>query len=250
MTVEIDHLEEDAPIPRQNWVCMSFMTPERIKNCDMRAVKVRGVYSTREEANERCIQLQKQDIFDVFVGEVGKWLAITTDPNMAEDVEYQEKELQKLAKGNKENREEAKRLEKERKMDMIKHGDSDNNVKGDYKKEQIKQNMRRKLEEKKEKNKELNNIKEKLKNLDTNELTKNQKKRLKKKEKKNKLKEHELEENNKKSQKESERLNQATSKINEKESDIKNTDRNIKKIKKLFEKYKQKKEQTNINNAQ
>jgi len=30
-TKYIDHLSEDEPISRQNWVCLSFVSPEGIK---------------------------------------------------------------------------------------------------------------------------------------------------------------------------------------------------------------------------
>ena len=50
---KIDHLKEDEPIPGQKFVCLSFVSPEGIRNCSVRGVKVRGVFSTYDEAKER-----------------------------------------------------------------------------------------------------------------------------------------------------------------------------------------------------
>nr|QBK88969.1 MAG: uncharacterized protein LCMiAC02_00620 [Mimivirus LCMiAC02] len=119
--VEIDRLREDDPIPRQNFVCLSFVSPEGIKNCTIRSIKVRGVYATRKEADERADYLRNEDsTFDVFVGEVGKWLP--QDPNPTDKTKvktqnYYEKEQQDLFKRREENMEKAKRMEKQRKDD-------------------------------------------------------------------------------------------------------------------------------------
>src|SRR3989304_5647810 len=103
-TKYIDYLTEDTPIPGQLWVCVSFLSPEGIKNCSVRGLKVRGVYGTHQEADNRAKELQKLDPdFNVFVGEVGKWLAWDPDPNDVQDSVYQEKELNDLMKGYKDN---------------------------------------------------------------------------------------------------------------------------------------------------
>ena len=50
-----------------------ILSPEGIRNCNVRGLKIRGVYNTQEEANKRAEYLQKIDPnFHVFVGEVGK----------------------------------------------------------------------------------------------------------------------------------------------------------------------------------
>ncbi len=119
-TKYIDYLKEDKPIPGQLWVCMSFLSPEGIKNCSVRGLKIRGVFGTRQEADERANELQKIDSdFHVFVGEVGKWLPWDPDPNDVADQVYQEKELNDLMKGYKENLEKSKKMQQDRKEDMI-----------------------------------------------------------------------------------------------------------------------------------
>ena len=120
-TKYIDYLTEDTPIPGQLWVCISFLSPEGIKNCSVRGLKIRGVYGTRQEADNRAKELQKIDPdFNVFVGELGKWLAWDPDPNDVQDSVYQEKELNDLMKGYKDSLEKAKQVQHERKEDMIK----------------------------------------------------------------------------------------------------------------------------------
>ena len=120
-TKNIDYLKEDKPIPGQLWVCISFLSPEGIKNCSVRGLKIRGVFGTRQEADERAKELQEYDPdFHVFVGEMGKWLPWDPDPNDIEDQVYQEKELNDLMKGYKDNLSKAKKVQEERKEEMIK----------------------------------------------------------------------------------------------------------------------------------
>jgi hypothetical protein len=49
-TSTIDHLTEDEPIQGQLFVCLSFLSPEGIKNCSLRGVKFRGAFPTYETA--------------------------------------------------------------------------------------------------------------------------------------------------------------------------------------------------------
>jgi hypothetical protein len=116
----IDNLIEDPVIPNQAWCCLSFLSPETLKNCTIRSVKVRGVYATREEANERAKFLQQIDPdFNIFVAEVGKWLAWDPDPSTIEDQVYREKQLQEIMTNYKKNNEKAKILEEERKRELL-----------------------------------------------------------------------------------------------------------------------------------
>jgi hypothetical protein len=120
MSKEIDYLTEDPVLSNQQWVCMSFLSPEGVKNCNIRGVKVRGIYATQKEANERAKYLQELDgDFHVFVGEVGKWLSWDPDPQSIDDQIYKEKELNDLMKSYKENMAKAKVEEAHRKKTMI-----------------------------------------------------------------------------------------------------------------------------------
>jgi hypothetical protein len=126
----IDYLTEDEPIPGQNYVCISFLSPEKIRGTSLRGIKIRGVFATREEADAHCKKLQAVDPdFDVFVGDVGKWLPVSPDPNDAKDQVYQEEQLNDLMKGYKDNLEKSKRMQQQRKNDMIRNGAQEEQVK-------------------------------------------------------------------------------------------------------------------------
>ena len=63
-----------------------------------RAVKLRGVFATQEEAELRCKMLREIDPnFDIFVGPVGMWLPWDPDAFKTGRVEYMEEELNQLA---------------------------------------------------------------------------------------------------------------------------------------------------------
>ena len=129
-TKYVDYLTEDTPIPGQLWVCVSFLSPEGIKNCTVRGLKIRGIYGTKPEAEKRAEELNKIDPdFHVFVGEVGKWLPWDPEPDSVQDNIYQEKELNDLMKAYKENRDKAKQMQQERKEDLIRKAAIDEQAK-------------------------------------------------------------------------------------------------------------------------
>lgn len=72
----------------------------------VRGLKIRGSYSTREEAESRAKKLQKMDAdHNIFVGQVGKWLPWDPAPSAIADHEYAEDQLNNLMKKYKENEE-------------------------------------------------------------------------------------------------------------------------------------------------
>jgi hypothetical protein len=116
----IDYLTEDTVIPGQLYTCISFLSPEGIKNCKVRGLKVRGVYASREEADRQAKKLQDEDPdFHVFVGEVGKWLPWDPSPDSVEDQVWREKQLNNLMKSYKENLSKTKKMEGERRKEMM-----------------------------------------------------------------------------------------------------------------------------------
>jgi hypothetical protein len=87
---KIDNLDED-PVNGDNinYIIVSFASPERIMNCNIRALKIRNykgkpaIFNTYEEADKAAKELQLVDkYFDVFVMTNGKWYA--WDPNPAD----------------------------------------------------------------------------------------------------------------------------------------------------------------------
>lgn len=167
MTKYIDQLTEDDPIPNQMWCCISFISPETLKNCNFRGIKIRGVFATKEEAVKRAEYLQKIDPdFNIFVGEVGKWLGWDPDPSTVEDQVYREKKLQDLMNNYKKNREKAKILEQERKREMLE--ESIRNEASKTSSSSTRDRLRRKLEKKRlDKKLEENKLKSDQKSIET-----------------------------------------------------------------------------------
>lgn len=80
----------------------------------VRGLKVRGVYSSQEEAVARSKKLQRQDtLHNIFVGEVGKWLPWDPEPSQIKEQEYAEEQLNTLMKKYKENEEARDAFERE-----------------------------------------------------------------------------------------------------------------------------------------
>lgn len=181
-TKETDYLDEDQPIRGQNYVCLSFISPEDVlankevfyinnymsntskdisnlldslsnkypaekqlidtirdnyrhlfsekemqddyryfKNIrgedlekefntanefrtSVRGIKVRGVYDSLGEAQNRAQQLKRQgDKFDIFVAQVGCWCPWNPNPESVQNVEYDEAQLNTLMKQYQEN---------------------------------------------------------------------------------------------------------------------------------------------------
>jgi len=152
---KIDYLEVDDTIPGQNYVCLSFISPEALiqekeafkavkflqsycndkklnfqkvydeykdftykyvdnlqKDFDeqnkfqtnIRGIKVRGVYQTRDEAEKRAKKLQTIDSdFNVFVGMVGYWLPWEPNADKIEDEHFQNSQLNDMMEKYKEN---------------------------------------------------------------------------------------------------------------------------------------------------
>jgi hypothetical protein len=71
---------------------------------NVRGVKVRGVFSAQEEAENRCKLLRQDDPnHDVYVGQVGMWMPFHPEAYKTGKVEYLEKELNQLMAEKKKN---------------------------------------------------------------------------------------------------------------------------------------------------
>jgi hypothetical protein len=228
----VDYLDEDKPLYGQKFVCLSFLSPEGIKNCKLRGLKVRGVYNSKEEADDRCKELNSLDPdFDVFVGEVGKWLPWNPDPTDVKDQVYAEKELNDIMKGYKENQVKAERLESERKSDLLKKAMNEETARNKLDKERD----REKLENKESKKKYMDSALSKLQSGSTKGSRLSGKKLRKLKELQKKVKQR-----NTMADKENEKLTTLNKDIEDEETSLEDVDKNIAKIKKLYKQLKQK----------
>jgi hypothetical protein len=85
----------------------------------VRGLKIRGVYSSNEEAVARSKKLQRNDtLHNIFVGEVGKWLPWDPAPADVADQEYAEEKLNTLMKKYKENEDAREVYERENRSKM------------------------------------------------------------------------------------------------------------------------------------
>ena len=110
----VDNLSEDPLIEGQRYVLLSFISPELVQNCKIRALKVRGIFNTTEELLNHKNELEKKDkVHKIFYQEVGKWGIFKKED---------EKILNELAGRRKEYLVNSKKTHKDRIKKSIKSG--------------------------------------------------------------------------------------------------------------------------------
>jgi hypothetical protein len=83
----------------------------------IRGLKVRGVYSSTQEASVRAKKLMRTDpVHNILVGEIGKWLPWDPSPNAIQDQEYAEEQLNTLMQSYKKNEESVDNFYRENKL--------------------------------------------------------------------------------------------------------------------------------------
>ena len=114
-------LEQDyTTIPGQLFACLSIVGPDCPQKTDKFGIKIRGAFSTREEAANHAKRLQKEDAtFDIYVVDMYKWLLIPPDPAQIEDAHYTNEKLEEIMTKYRENQVQAARMFEERKRDMM-----------------------------------------------------------------------------------------------------------------------------------
>lgn len=101
----VDHLDEDKPPRGQEYCIFSFLSPEGIMNCNVRALKFRGAYSTMEEAQKAAEELEKTDkYFKIFIGESGKWLEFDPPESRVEKEMSSNKDQQQMINARRQQR--------------------------------------------------------------------------------------------------------------------------------------------------
>jgi len=205
--VKKDYLEVDDAIPGQQYVCLSFVSPETLVKkkeafdvckflqsyckeqklkydeiyskyedfcykfkdelqrdfdeqnnfqTSIRGVKVRGVYSTKDEAEARAKKLSTLDSsFHVFVGQVGYWLPWDPNADGVENEVFQNTQLNEMMEKYQENNINRDIFYEEQKRDKIAAA-----------KEEAEKKRREQLEEERKKQ---NELEDKTYDLDTTE---------------------------------------------------------------------------------
>lgn len=171
--MSIDYLTEDTLLPSdQKFVCISFLS-DVDKKTTLSGIKIRGVFASYDAACANAKKIQSVDpYFNVFVGEMGKWLPF--DPNPDSDVvkesEYQNDQLNNIMKSYIENQEKSKIFHEQRKTELMRQGIVDNitNKQSNKKDTQDKLDKAINKEEIKSLETSLKNIDEQIKEFETN----------------------------------------------------------------------------------
>ena len=112
--------QDYTTVPGQLFACLSIVGPDTPQKTDKYGVKIRGAFSTRDEAANHAKRLQAEDpTFDIYVVDMYKWLLIPPDSSKIEDVHYTNEKLEEIMVGYKENQSQAARMFQERKQGMM-----------------------------------------------------------------------------------------------------------------------------------
>jgi hypothetical protein len=114
-------LEADLTcIPGQYFACISLVGPDLPQKNDKFGLKIRGCFSTRDEASTHAKRLQREDAtFDIYVVDMYKWLLIPPDRDQIDDVHYQDAKLEEIMIKYRENQSQAASMFEKRKRDMV-----------------------------------------------------------------------------------------------------------------------------------
>lgn len=114
-TLEQDYLT----VPGQLFACISFVGPDLPQKNESMGMKIRGCFSSREEAASHAKRLQKEDaIVDIYVVDMYKWLLIPPNRDQIEDTHYQNEKLEEIMTKYRANQSSASAMFEKRKRDM------------------------------------------------------------------------------------------------------------------------------------
>lgn len=106
--------------PGQQFALVSFVGPYCKQKHEKCAMKIRGVFSTLEEAKARAKQLQEFDkIVDVYVVSTYEWLLCPPCPDDIQNQEHQDQMLNDIVKGHAEQQHLAAAEFENRKREMV-----------------------------------------------------------------------------------------------------------------------------------
>jgi len=118
--IEVNLATDVIKVPGQNWVCVSFVSPDGNQKSKQMGMKIRGVFDQHSEAVEHVKRLIRLDpAFDIYVCEMYNWCLIPPDPEMINDQTYQNEELNKIIGEYRKNQIYAKEHFEERKRELM-----------------------------------------------------------------------------------------------------------------------------------
>jgi hypothetical protein len=114
-------------VDKQEEKVMEAFNKEHKFQTSVRGLKIRGVFPSQDEAENKCKKLREQDPnHDIFVGPVGVWIPWDPEAYKTGRVEYLEEELNALHKEKMKNEEMAKKEFEERVRETKKQAIIDN----------------------------------------------------------------------------------------------------------------------------
>lgn len=114
---------DSITVPGQKYALISFVGPTLNQKSDKYGLKIRGCFSTAEEAQAHVKQLMDIDpSFDVYLVNMYEWLLIPPDNSKISDTHYQEEYLEQLVQGYHKNQMQAKKLFEQRKIEVMQDG--------------------------------------------------------------------------------------------------------------------------------
>lgn len=131
--------KDDTKVPGQNYALISIVSPQSNQKSEQCCLKIKGVFSTLDEANKYAEMLQKIDqTFDIYVVEMYSWLLIPPDPTQM-DQKFLDSKLNEIISGHRENQIKSKMYFEERKrelMDTVSLENKEDNKQEDNKQEE------------------------------------------------------------------------------------------------------------------
>jgi Family of unknown function (DUF5832) len=114
-------LEQDfLTVPGQLFALISMVGPDMPQKNEKLGLKIRGCFATKEEAAAHAKRLQKEDqLVDIYVVDMYKWLLVPPDRLQIDDVHYQNEKLEEIMQGYLKNQREASIHFEKRKKDMM-----------------------------------------------------------------------------------------------------------------------------------
>lgn len=111
--------KDDTKVPGQNYALISIVSPQSNQKSEQCCLKIKGVFSTLDEANKYAEMLQKIDqTFDIYVVEMYSWLLIPPDPTQM-DQKFLDGKLNEIISGHRENQIKSKMYFEERKRELM-----------------------------------------------------------------------------------------------------------------------------------
>lgn len=113
-------LEQDfLTVPGQVFALISIVGPDMPQKNEQLGLKIRGCFSTKDEAESHAKRLQREDaLVDIYVVDMYKWLLIPPQRDQIQDVHYQNEKLEEIMMKYRENQAQASAMFEKRKRDM------------------------------------------------------------------------------------------------------------------------------------